>query len=315
MKTLTLPWDALVAVWVVAAGATSAQQVYFADLPGEGDAPFYDDHGVRLAGSNYLAQLYSGFGPDALMAVGQPVTFGTNGYFMDDKVGVYVTAPGGSSWVQVRAWEARGGPTFEQAALTGYWTGISTVLYLPWTGAICGGVPCVPAGLTGLEYPGSPIVVRQPQSQKVRSGKSARLSVIASCGVTLLYQWYQGSIGNTNTPLVGATNATCTTPPLATNTLFWVNAHNAFGSTNSDAAMVSVYPANAAALDLRLVSGQPEVTVEGAAGSTYRLEYAPAIPATNWILLTNLSLPASSFTIADPTATNSINRFYRAIIP
>jgi hypothetical protein len=36
--------------------------------------------------------------------------------------------------VQVRAWQIEGGQSFEQAALAGAWTGLSEVLFLPYTG-------------------------------------------------------------------------------------------------------------------------------------------------------------------------------------
>jgi len=50
-------------------------------------------------------------------------------------------------------------------------------------------------------------------------------------------------------------------------------------------------------------------TVDGA----YRIESSGTLPATNWLVLTNLVLPYSPFSYVDPTARNQNVRFYRAI--
>src|SRR5437667_3856758 len=50
------------------------------------DVPFFDDQGVPLEGSNYVAQLYAWNEGDGFQPVGAPVPFATNGYFYGAEV-------------------------------------------------------------------------------------------------------------------------------------------------------------------------------------------------------------------------------------
>src|SRR5438552_2187012 len=184
------------------------------------DVPFFDDHGVRLEGSNYFAQLYAWKEGDGFQPVGTPVPFATNGYFYGDEVVVPFVHGCSPAWVQVQAWEAQGGTTFEQAALAGVWTGLSAVLLLPQTGSPSRPEACPEARLSGLEYPGRPVLVRQPQVQTVLAGERVALSVVASSGVQMAYQWYQQPSARPDGLISGATNATYTSSILLTNTTF-----------------------------------------------------------------------------------------------
>lgn len=284
------------------------------------DVPFFDDRGNYLAGANYAAQLYAGSTPEPLEPIGMPVPFVTNGYLTPmtrPYHQVVVTIPasivgwGGPAWVQMRAWDGSGEASFEAAALAGKWTGISSLLFLNQTGH--GGVnPLGPVSLMGLTYPGSPLIVLEPRDQLIRSGESASLSVVASGGITLSYQWYQGESGNTNQPIAGATNATYTTQALTTNSTFWVNIYDAVGSINSATATVTVYVVR---LDVRLISGLPALTIDGVLNTPFRLEYSPVLNATNWTRLADISLYSTPLTLLDMTATNSATRFYRVSVP
>ncbi len=71
----------------------------------------------------------------------------------------------------------------------------------------------------------------------------------------------------------------------------------------------------AASLELQMISGQPALTIQGLAGSTYRIEYSPNLISPNWTTLLNLTLPFSPFTFFDAGAVNAASRFYRAVIP
>ncbi len=172
---------------IVGSLALAQGTVRFSNLDPRIDAPFYNDQGVLLEGTNYLVQLYAGISPETLVAVDEPVPFRTGdlrGYFVEDggTVTIYFISNGGSVWVQVRAWEAAGGSSFERAALSGRWTGISNELFLPRTGDPLAVAPILPVPLIGLEYPGAPIIVREPEDQFVREGEQASLSVIGSGG-------------------------------------------------------------------------------------------------------------------------------------
>jgi hypothetical protein len=69
-------------------------------------------------------------------------------------------------------------------------------------------------------------------------GLATALSVGVS-GNSLAYQWYQGPVGNTSTPVPGATGADLTVSPPSTAT-YWVEARNACGVVRSSAATVTV---------------------------------------------------------------------------
>jgi hypothetical protein len=206
------------------------------------DVPFFDELNRRLEGSNYVAQLYAGNEVALLAPVGKPVPFSTNGYSFGGSVDVHTRFDGGSTWVQVRAWEAAGGPTFEQAATVGRWTGISDPLFLPGTGGGTG-IPTVPPYLIGLRYPGQPIIVRQPGPMVVRAGERATVSVVASSGDGLTYVWFQGASGDLSHWIPEAEEASYTTPPLTTNSMFWVFVYGGRGYVESATAVVRVLPA------------------------------------------------------------------------
>lgn len=88
-------------------------------------------------------------------------------------------------------------------------TANNVTLYTAPTGKIIKGVAFAPAT--------APAITTQPLSQTVISGNTASLSVIASGSAVLSYQWYQGSAGDTSTP-VGTNSASFTTPALTSDT-------------------------------------------------------------------------------------------------
>jgi hypothetical protein len=179
----------------VVASATGQGLVYFRNAGQEFSAPFFDSSGVLLSGTNYLVQMYAGMTPDALFGFGTQTPFltGANaGYFAGPDVELPPSIVGGCgpAWVQFRAWRPTGGATFEQATLAGAWTGISSTVYLPYTGGFCsGGVPNVPPPLIGLAYPGTPLIVQQRPDQRVRPIEFGALwGLVASGGAQLSYQ-------------------------------------------------------------------------------------------------------------------------------
>ena len=64
----------------------------------------------------------------------------------------------------------------------------------------------------------------------------------------------------------------------------------------------------ASVLDLNLF---PVLTVSGAVGTQYRIEYATDLIATNWAFLTNITLPTSPYLFIDTTSPRPQERFYR----
>lgn len=99
--------------------------------PREGiDAPVFDGSGNRLSGENYVAMLYGGSTAEELTSALNfsegyppmpPVAFtftpnGQTGYFANGAVIVPNVIPGVFCWLQVRAWDARLGSTYEEVA-------------------------------------------------------------------------------------------------------------------------------------------------------------------------------------------------------
>ena len=95
----------------------------------------------------------------------------------------------------------------------------------------------------------APTITAQPASQTIASGSTATLTVNASGSSPLTYQWYQGAVGTTTTP-VGTNSASFITPTLSATTTYWVRVSNSAGSVNSTLATVTVASSTAAELAL-----------------------------------------------------------------
>jgi hypothetical protein len=93
------------------------------------DAPIFDERGIPLASSNYVAELYGGAVPDLLKPLvsftegnrRKTAAFVSDGYFFPVQ-GVMVVPdvrPAGWAWLQLRAWDRRLGATYEDIAARG----------------------------------------------------------------------------------------------------------------------------------------------------------------------------------------------------
>jgi hypothetical protein len=113
------------------------------------DAPVFDtDCTTRLEGAAYLVQAYVGFTADSLSPVFEARPFRTGkaaGYF----AGYVLTIPGTSQntlvYLQLRAWEARAGASFEEAVASGGKYGMSNIV--PMRTVMPPGPPNEPVGL------------------------------------------------------------------------------------------------------------------------------------------------------------------------
>jgi sugar lactone lactonase YvrE len=152
----------------------------------------------------------------------------------------------------------------------------------------------------------------QPMNQIINSGSSSFLTVAGDLP-GLSYQWYQGVSGDITRPITGATGPTFITPPLSTNSSFWVMVQNSFSSVASMTANVTVQQtAIAPTVSLNMVAG---LTIDGTMGARYRVEYATNLAANSWIALTNLTLAAPRDFFADLDSANAPMRFYRVVVP
>jgi hypothetical protein len=92
----------------------------------------------------------------------------------------------------------------------------------------------------------APTITAQPPGATISKGQTANLSVTATGTSPLSYQWYQGSSGDTSTP-VGTNSSSYSSPPLNSSTNYWVQVSNSAGSAGSNTATITVVtpPANA----------------------------------------------------------------------
>jgi hypothetical protein len=119
-------------------------------------APVFDVDGTtRLAGVEYLAQLFAGPDGNSLTPWGAALTFRTGagaGFFnttgVDTARAIGSVAPGATATIQVKAWEAAGGTSYDEALAGGFKAGASGIFSVVTGGA--GQPPGLPANLVGL---------------------------------------------------------------------------------------------------------------------------------------------------------------------
>ncbi len=116
-------------------------------------------------------------------------------------------------------------------ANTSYWVKVSNIVNLAGSASDTATVT--------VNRPAS--IETQPRSSVIAVGNSATLQVVASGTEPIIYQWYQGSVGDKSTPLAND-SATLITPPLTSNTSYWVSVSNPWNDSpiNSSAALVTV---------------------------------------------------------------------------
>jgi hypothetical protein len=116
------------------------------------NSPVYAPGNVKL-GSAYLGQLYAGPTADSLAPVGTATAFKDaagvgSGYVIAGTVTIGSVTAGNNAFIQLRAWEAAGGTSYEAAQAAGKQFGSSATLTIATGGG--GSPPAVPAPLTGL---------------------------------------------------------------------------------------------------------------------------------------------------------------------
>jgi hypothetical protein len=148
-----------IACLALCVGAFAQGTVNFNNSPGAvggTGAPVFDvDDTTRLAGTAYWAQLFAGPGENSLAPIGAALNFRTGtgaGFFnttgVDTSRSIGTVAPGALATIQVRAWEAAGGTSYDAAFAGGFKTGKSSTFTVTTGGA--GSPPSLPANLVGL---------------------------------------------------------------------------------------------------------------------------------------------------------------------
>lgn len=88
---------------------------------------------------------------------------------------------------------------------------------------------------------------------------------------------------------------------------------NSAGAVISDPAHVTVV-ANPPRLTLRIDSGQPTLTLEGAFDTPYRIEQISDLNGSGWTPLVEVTLQTSPLTLIDDAAGSSLSRCYRVVV-
>jgi hypothetical protein len=152
---------AIIAALLVASATAYAQgTITFNNrVAGIVDAPVFDVGGtVRLDGPAYLAQLYAGpagTADSALTAQGPTAPFRTGagaGYIVNQgDITINGVAAGARAQIQMKAWAAAGGASYEAAVAAGAKAGASaSFLSEPLGGIIPGAPPATAPSLVGL---------------------------------------------------------------------------------------------------------------------------------------------------------------------
>ncbi len=143
------------------------------------DAPVFDAQGIRLSGTNYAVELWGGISSESLspaliLVSGQHIgprnilPFGTGtaaGYFgSSEAMAVLSAAPGGYAWLQVRAWDARLGPTYEDVQSLGQGGYGESQTFYAMGGDPIGYPPTLPRPLIGLQSFSLRKVVPEPST-------------------------------------------------------------------------------------------------------------------------------------------------------
>ena len=227
--------------------------------------------------------------------------------------GVCQVGPAGTYTMQARAWYNVGYPTYREAQLAGKNWGLSALFTvnataLPDRFPPDTPIPAFSVGLWWDPYPYDPPIVTQPPlSRTLGAGANTLLSFQLTGDGPFTYQWRQNS-----SPLSGATNLTLLltgmTPAQAG--LYDVVVTGPGGTTASA-------PASVAMFSLAMASGggppTPVLILDGASGTSYRLEYSWDLSPTNWNLLAPVTLNSSRRYYLDSLDTNHFARFYRAV--
>jgi hypothetical protein len=148
-----------------------------------------------------------------------------------------------------------------------------------------------------------PSITTPPVGQSFTLGGGLNLGVTASGSGPLFYQW---QFNGTN--IQGASSATLTLVNLtaANAGAYRVVITNSVGTTTSLPVDVHFFG------DLKLMAA---TVLAGSVGQQYRVDYADVVTVgtTNWLVLTNITLPSSPFLVIDPASPGKPQRYYRAV--
>ena len=157
-------------------------------------------------------------------------------------------------------------------------------------------------------------ITLQPVSQTVGAGDTVAFNVTATGAAPLSYRWMQnqaplGNGGDVSGALTATLTLTSVTQTNAGNCTVIIT--NAGGSVTSSIASLTVVMRPNMALPTRLPDGSVRLSLTATPGLTYRLDASTNL--VDWAALTNIANPSGTIQFIDLEATNSSQRFYRAV--
>ena len=106
-----------------------------------------------------------------------------------------------------------------------------------------------PVTVAVIDPNGAPVFTLEPADEVAEFSLTTELVARAEGAPEIRYQWFEGFSGNTSNPIEGATEPILLTPPLFTQTNYWVRAESVHGVADSRTATVTIG-----------VSSNPELT-------------------------------------------------------
>ncbi len=152
----------------------------------------------------------------------------------------------------------------------------------------------------------APSITSEPQSVTVNAGDNASFNVTAAGFPLTSYQW---SMNGTN--ILGATNNSLTISNVVQTNwgTYAAGISNAFGTTNSNGAVLSIYPV----VSLGLSGFRPTLTIQGATGHSYLIRRTADLSNSNsWVTVTNMTLaqPVQNWVDTSVDASAPFNPYY-----
>lgn len=289
------------------------------------------------AGLSGVTSIAAGEGHTAaLKNDGTVVVWGANGFFQQGMIpaglsGVIAIAAGANHTVALKsngtvvAW---GGDLFGQATIPAGLSGVTavaaganhtlalkndgTVVAWGWNDdgqttlpANLGGVTALAAGRIHTAALIGPVILTQPAAQTFALGGGVTLSV-GTIGPGLRNQWQFNGVD-----IPGATNSTLGLADLSAadaGAYRVVVSNPAGGTLASQDALLQMLSFG----DLKFYAG---ISLTGTVGQRFRVDYADGVNVgiTNWLVLTNFTLPSSPYLVIDPSSPGQDLRFYRAL--
>jgi hypothetical protein len=159
------------------------------------------------------------------------------------------------------------------------------------------------------------IITQQPQGKAIANGESVILSVTATGGQFILYQWFVGESGNTNSPIPGAILSTYTTGPLTATSEFWVLVTSVLSRVPSETAILNLRNSHCQLGQVSLSSGKLTLSMTGPPVSCWQVEASDDL--SNWRVVTEagaIALDASGSTNLQIAIDGARPTFYRATL-